>query len=109
MGPRRRLWVVLYREDRQGAVTDTFHGLVVQVFMPQAGGISQGIQVNGKAMVLGSDFNLAGGHVHDRQVGAMVAERQLHSLTPQGKSQQLVSQADAEDRFFAEQIAHGSA
>ncbi len=105
MRPRRRLRMMLHREDRQVAVADPFHGLVIQVFMPQTGGIAQRIQINGKTVILGGNLHLAGGHIHNRQVGTMVAEGELDGLAAQGQSKQLVPQTDAEDRFFADKLS----
>ena len=96
--------MVLHREYRQIAVADALHSPVVQIFMPKTGDITQRCKINGKAVVLCRDFNLAGLHIHNRQVGAMIAERQLDSPAPQGQTEQLMTEADTEDRFFTDQL-----
>ena len=54
---------------------------------------------HGEAVVLGGDLDPAGLELLDRMVGAAVAERQLERVEPDGPAQQLVAQADADDRL----------
>ncbi|CNK71894.1 Uncharacterised protein [Mycobacterium tuberculosis] len=55
-------------------------------------------RVHSEAVVLRGDFNLAGGLVHDRLVDAAVTEGQLVGAEAQGAAEQLVTEADAEER-----------
>ena len=59
--------------------------------------------VHGKAVVLRRDLDLARRQVHDRLVAAVMAELELVGLAAEGEAQKLLAQADAEDRFLAEQ------
>ena len=61
--------------------------------------------VDGEVVVLAGDLDGARGEVFDRVVGAVVPERQLDRLGAQGPAEQLVAEADAEDRHLAEQLA----
>ena len=79
--------MMLHREDRQLAVTDPFDGPVIQVFMPQTGGIPKRIKIDGKAVVLGGNLDLTGLHIHNRQVGTVVAEWQLDRFAPQRQTE----------------------
>ena len=97
----RGFGVVLDAEDRQPLVAHAFEGLVVEVDVAglDVGGKRGGI--DGEAVVLGGDLDLARSLVADRLVGAAVAELELERLAAEGLAQELVAQADAEDRDTA--------
>ena len=73
----RGLGVVLDAEDRQARVAEAFEGLVVEVDVAGLDVGGQGRGVDGEAVVLGGDLDLAGALVADRVVGAAVAELEL--------------------------------
>src|SRR5258708_33568565 len=54
-----------------------------------------------ETMVLAGNFHLLGQGIQDRLVSAPVAELELIGLAAQGEPQNLVSQANAEDRDIA--------
>src|SRR5690606_6929567 len=58
-------------------------------------------------MVLGRDLNLAGQQVQYRLVGAAVSEFQLEGLCAARESEELVTQANAENRNTLNQLADG--
>ena len=60
--------------------------------------------VDTESMVLGSDHDPAGLDVFDRLIGSPVAKFQFECFSTKGQAQKLVTQADAEDRFFAHQL-----
>ena len=60
---------------------------------------------DGEAVVLRGDFDPAGVQVLHRLIGAAMAELELERLGAAGQRQQLMAQADAEDRRLAEQAA----
>ena len=60
-----------------------------------------------EAVVLRGDVDPARLQVLDRVVGAAVAEGQLVGLEADGAAEQLVAEADAEDRPLADQLADG--
>ena len=90
--------MVLHAEDRQALVPQALERLIVEVDVAQldvgwkTGGIDR------EAMILGGDLDLAGGLVTDRMVGAAVAELELEGLAAEGLAEDLVPEADAEDR-----------
>ena len=103
---------VLEREPLDGAV--------IQVDVGQLGGAEVGLPADrlvgvdrpgaartehGEAVVLAGDLGAAGRQVLDRVVGAVVAERELVGLKPDGPAQQLVAEADAVHRQLADQLA----
>ena len=56
---------------------------------------------HGVVVVLAGDLDRAGGQPAHRVVAAVVAERQLEGLAAEGGGQQLVAEADPEDRHLA--------
>src|SRR5208282_6446739 len=59
-------------------------------------------------MVLRRDLDAPGAQVHHRMIGAMMAEVELVSLAPQRQPDQLMAEADAEHRLFAQHARDGS-
>ena len=55
-------------------------------------------------MVLAGDFDLAGLEILDGVVGAAVAELELLGLGAERQRENLVAEADAEDRDLTEQL-----
>ena len=61
-------------------------------------GLLEQLRVDREAVVLRGDLDLAGLEVHDRMVRAAVAELELEGLAAAGEAEDLVAEADAEDR-----------
>ena len=59
-----------------------------------------------EAVVLACDLDLPGGQILDRVVGPAVAEAQLVGLEADRAAEELVTEADAEDRQAADEAAH---
>ena len=69
--------------------------------------------VDREAVVVGGDLDLAGGQILDRLVDATMAELQLVSAKAERTAQQLVTEADAEERvagvkYLAQQLDFGT-
>src|ERR1043165_629659 len=62
------------------------------------------IGVHREAMILRGDFHFARREIHDRLIAAMMAEFKLVSFAAEGKPHNLMAEANAEDRFFADQF-----
>ena len=60
-----------------------------------------------EAVVLHGDEHAAGARVAHGVVRAAVAERKLERVEPEREAEQLVAEADAEERHAPEQVAHG--
>ena len=97
--------VVLDAEDRVGFVAHAFDRLVVEVDVGDFDFGRERIGVDREAVVLRSDGNLSGAEVLDRLVAAAVAEFQFEGAAAVGVGEELVAEADAEDRFFADELA----
>jgi hypothetical protein len=86
-------------------------GAVVEVHVRELGLAEVGLQPRAglapdrEAVVLRGDRDAVGAQVLDRVVGAAVAERELERLEPDRARQQLVAEADAEDRLGRQQRA----
>ena len=59
-----------------------------------------------EAVVLGGDEHAPGAGNADGMVGAAVTERKLERVEAQREPDELVAEADAEERHAAEQLAH---
>src|SRR4030095_3026075 len=88
--------MVLNREHRFAGVAKAFNGAVVQVQMRDLHIRGQRIRVDGEAMILGRDLDLARIKLLHRVVGAAVAELQFERLTSDGKPENLMAETDAE-------------
>ena len=63
------------------------------------------VGIDGEAVVLRGDLDAAGAEVFDRMVAAAVAELELVGLAAEGQAEELVAEADAEDRDLADEMA----
>ena len=63
------------------------------------------LRVDGEAVILGRDLDLLALEVQHRMIAAVMAELQLVRLAAQSQAQNLMAEADAEDRLLTEQIA----
>ena len=101
--------MVLDREDRQSAMTKAFQRAVIQVDVSRLQIAGQLVQPHGEAMVLRGDLHFVGALIEDGLIGAAMTELQFESLTSERQAQELMPQADAEERrwIFARQIGNG--
>jgi hypothetical protein len=65
----------------------------------------QRVGIDGEAVVLGGDGDSSGAQVLDRLVAAAVAELELEGFAAEGVGEELVAEADAENRLFADELA----
>src|SRR5579859_4480764 len=63
------------------------------------------LRAQGKTVVLSGDFDTAGIVVEHWLIGAAVSELELVDLSADRQTQKLLSQANPEDRLFAQQFA----
>ena len=93
------LGVVLHGQDRLAAVAEAFQRLVVEVDVRELDVVlAERVGVDGEAVVLRGDLDPAAAQVLDRMVAAAVAELQLVRLAAEGQAEELVAEADPEDR-----------
>ena len=101
----RGLGVVLHRERPAIEEFDAFHGAVVGAGVADHRGAEVGIEalprlpLEGEAVVLRGDRDPSGGMVDHRHVDPAVAEHHLVGGSSQCPAQDLVAEADAEQRY----------
>ena len=89
-------------------MAETLERLVVQVDVGDLDRLlRQAVDVDDEPVVLGGDLDCARLQVFHRVVGAVMTELELGGPAAQGQAQDLMAQADAENRLLAEQLAHG--
>ena len=118
MRARRRLGVVLDAEGRQVEAPQAFQRAVVEVPVGEGGAPQVGrgdavgiahprVGIDGEPVVVAGDLHDARLQVLHRLVHAPVAELHLVGAAAEGMGEQLVAQADPEDRHLAEQRTRG--
>ena len=93
--------MVLDREERARRVGEALDGLVVQVDVRDLDGLAGGAQALGVdriAVVLGADRDAARREILAGLVAAVVTELELRRRAAEGEAEDLVAEADAEDR-----------
>src|SRR5438105_11808134 len=105
MGARRSLRVVLHRENRVLPMLHPFDGAVVEV---KVGDLKRfgtwhagGVTAHREAVVLRRDKYLSCREIPHRMVAAPMAVGELHRVTPERQTEQLVTEADPENRARA--------
>ena len=101
MGTRCRLGVILQAEHRAPREGHALDGAVVEVHVRELGAAGQRVHVDGEAVVLRGDLDAARLQVLDRVVHAVVAELELVGAAPERQAEDLVAEADAEERLAA--------
>ena len=84
-------WVVLDGEDWGVAVAEAFDGLVVEIDVGDLDVGWEGVGVDGEAVVLAGDGDLAGAEVFDGLVAAAVAEGEFEGFSAEGVAEDLVA------------------
>ena len=103
VGTGAGLRVVLHAERGRVEHAEALAHAVVEVHVAHLGPAAERIGVDGEVVVLARDLDAAGGEVAHRVVATVVAERELHRARAEGATEQLVPEADAEDRDVPEQ------
>ena len=102
VGSGGRLGMILNGEDRKIPVAHPFQSSIVQVDVCQFDFVPvQGVRIKRETVVLGGDLDFSGVEFPNRLICSPVSELEFVGPASQGKAEELVSQADAEDGFFA--------
>src|SRR5713101_9407986 len=98
----RRLGMVLHGENRGFLVTDSFYGAIIEVKVCNLKCLrtwdTAGIAPDSESMVLGRDKHLPCRKITNRVVSSPMTVGELHRVASERESQQLMAEADAEDR-----------
>src|SRR5690242_3611181 len=102
MRSRRSLGVVLYRENRPLPVPHAFDGGVIEVKVRdlerRGSGNAARVAAHRESMVLRRDKYLSGSKIAHRMVAPSMTVREFHRVAAQRQTEQLVAEANAEDR-----------
>ncbi len=98
--PRVRLGVVLHAEGQLAVDAQSLADAVVEVDVGHRRLAGERVGVDGEVVVLAGDLDLARGEVAHRVVAAVMTERQLDRAGADRPAEQLVAEADAEDRHL---------
>src|SRR5579864_3882481 len=99
--------MILYAEHGFVAMAETLQRLVVQIDVREFDRILvERIGINRESMIVRSDLYFLSNFVDDRMIRASMPELQLVGLPSQRQTQNLVTEADAEHRFLADQLAN---
>src|SRR5262245_43637568 len=99
--------MVLNTESGQGAVLEAFHRVVIQVNVGDLHVIQiQTVRINRETMILRRDLDLISRQIEDRMIAAMMSELEFVCPAAQSQAKDLMAKANAEHRFFSEEIAH---
>src|SRR3954451_19816724 len=94
----RGLGMILHREYRPAFELDAAIGAVEQRDMGLGCALWQGRLIHREAMVHRGDFDLSGGLVLDRMIGAMMALMHLRSLGSDREPEHLMAEANSKGR-----------
>ena len=97
MGAWRSLGMALEAHGRGRPVADSLNGLVKQGNMRNLQTVRQRALFHRIAMILAGDMDLLGVHIQHGMIGPTVSKGHFENRGPAGQSQNLVSQANAEN------------
>ncbi len=99
--------MVLHAERWKRFMSKALQCLIIQIDVSDFDfGFGKRIDIDRKSMVLSGNFDLTRGNPKHWVVTTAMPEFQLIGASTQGQAQNLVTKADAEDRFLAEQLPH---
>ena len=102
----RRFGMILHAEHRLAAMPEAFQRLIVQIDVREIHFVQvQRIRIHREAVIVRRDLHLLGHVVQHRMIRAAVPELELVGLAAERQAENLMAQADAEDRFLADQFA----
>ena len=97
--------MILHGENGKGSVAKTLQSLIVQVLMSQLYlAIVEGVRIDGKPMIVGSDLHRILYQVLDRLIPSSMAKLHFESTSSESQSQQLMSQANSEHGLLVYQF-----
>ena len=100
--------MVLHAEGAVALAPDALHRAVEQIDVGHGQGrAAQAARIHRVGMVLRGDFDFSRVQIPDGVVAAPVAELELVGPRPVGEAEDLMAQADAEDRILPQQGSHG--
>src|SRR2546430_11164081 len=106
MRPRRGLGVILHGQHRLALVPETFQRLVVEIDVRVLDLVRvQRIGIDRKAVILRRDLHAPAAKILDRMIAAAMSELQFVRAAAEREAEELMTEADAEDRHLADEMA----
>src|SRR5712692_6812481 len=100
MRSRRGLRLILHAEQRQVPVPQAFKRIVVQVHVRELDfALWQRFRIDREIVIVGGDLDLSRLQLFHGMIAAMVPELQLKSLAAKRNSDELMPEADPENRL----------
>src|SRR5581483_11656174 len=104
--PWCRLGVVLHGDHGLAPVPEAFQRLIIQIDVRVFDIVlAQRVGIDGEAMILRGDLDAAAAQILDRMIAAAMSELQLVRPAAERESEQLMAEADAEERNLADELA----
>ena len=95
--------MVLHTEGPQRTAANPLDRLVIEIDVGYLDFLAEALGLDRKSVILGGDLNSSRGAIEHWLIGSTVTELQLVDVSAQRQAQQLVAQADPEDRFLPQQ------
>ena len=99
--------MILHAEDRQLLVAHSLDRAVIQIDVRYLYIGSERLRVHGESVILRGDGNFACAQIFYRLIGPTMAEFQFECRAAEREAENLMAEANPEDRLFAHQIVHG--
>src|SRR5438067_7673071 len=107
MRSRRGFGVILHGQHRLAAMSKTFERLIVEIDVRVLDVIlAERFGIDGEAVILRGDLDASGAQILHRMIAAAMPEFQFVRAAAEGEAEELVAEADAEDRDLADEIAN---
>src|ERR1022692_824622 len=103
----RSFRMILHREKWHPYAAQSLDGVVVEIYVRQLGAAAHRISIDGESVILRSDFDSAGPQILDWMIRTMMAEVQFVGFTAKREAENLMAEADTENRFLTEDAADG--
>ena len=98
--------MVLNAERRHGAMLEAFNRVVVHIDVRDVHIIQvQTLGIDGKTVILSGNLDLLALDIEDRMVSTVVPELQLVCAPAQREPENLMSQANSENRFLSQKLS----
>src|SRR5947207_14114884 len=99
--------MVLHTKNRFGFVAHAFDGLIIEIDAIDRNAGGQRLWIHCEALILGSDLDLARFEIFHRLIAAAMAEFQFEGLPAKSLAENLVTEANSENRQISlNQLAH---
>ena len=101
----RGFGMVLDGKDGQRTVAYTFDGFIIKIDMSEFDFLRiERIKIDGKAVILGSNFDFSIMQIHNGLITAMMTEFKFKGFPAKGQTEHLMTETDTEDGHFSQKF-----